>query len=106
VSNVPYDMTVTVVENAPVPVNDDDFVQVGRDDLDAILDYATHTAMFKAGGAEFMSTIPLFQRFQKQAALYNRKLLEIAEYNSMLRWVSQMEKSQNPVEQPEGIEAT
>jgi len=106
VNNVPYDMTATVIENAPVPVNDDDFVQVGRDDLDCILDYATHTAMFKAGGTEFMSTIPLFQRFQKQAALYNRKLLEIAEYNSMLRWVSQMEKSQNPVEQPEGIEAT
>jgi len=94
-------LTLTVVENAPVPVADTDQVQVSREDLDAIIDYATHLASLKMGGAEFKNTIPLFQRFQEQCALYNSKLLENAEYNSMLRWISNMEASQNPVKQPE-----
>jgi hypothetical protein len=55
------------------------------------------------GGQEFISTMPLFQNFQQQASLYNRKLLENAEYNSILRWVSNMEASQNPVQQPEEV---
>src|SRR5258705_84101 len=48
----PYMLTATVVENAPVPVVDADQVQVGRDDLDAVLDYAVHLAALKMGGAE------------------------------------------------------
>jgi hypothetical protein len=45
--------------------------------------------------------MPLFQRFMSACALYNSKLLENAEYNSILRWVSNMEASQNPVKQPD-----
>src|SRR5882724_173194 len=106
INAVPYDMTATVVENAPVPQLDGDFIQCGRDELDAILDYCVHVSMTKVGGAEFVATVPLFQRFMEAAARYNSKLLEIAEYNSILRWTSQMEKSQNPISQPETIEAT
>jgi hypothetical protein len=103
VNSVPYDCTATVVENAPIPVLDADLVQISRDDLDALIDYAVHLAAVKMGGQEFISTMPLFQNFQQQASLYNRKLLEVAEYNSILRWVSNMEASQNPVQQPEEV---
>lgn len=96
----PYSLTATVVENAPVPVADGDFVQVARDDLDAILDYAQHLAAFKQGGEEFTRSMQLLQRFMKQAAMYNGKLLEIAEFNSMLLGISQMERGTNPTMTP------
>src|SRR5262249_26327129 len=52
INSVPYDLTVTVVENAPLPILDTDNVQVAREDLDALLDYCVHIAMLKSGGAD------------------------------------------------------
>lgn len=97
-----FTLTATVVRNAPLPVLSGDFVQVARDDLDAVIDYAQHLAAFKTGGEEFLRTVPLMQRFLKQAATYNAKLLEIAEYNSMLADLSQREDDMNPRMTPTG----
>ena len=69
-----YSATVSVVQNAPVGGT---WLQVARDDFDAIIDYAHHLAMFKQGGAEFSATIPLYQRFQRKAAQYNSKIKEM-----------------------------
>jgi hypothetical protein len=49
----PYSVTVDVIQNAVVPSVDGDFLQIGREELDVILDYAQHLAAFKQGGAEF-----------------------------------------------------
>jgi len=67
--------TVAVCQNIPVDTGNN-FVQVARDDLDTIVDYAQHLAMLKAGGEEFYQTISLYQNLQKRAALYNSKLKE------------------------------
>jgi hypothetical protein len=96
-----YTFTATVVENAPVPVLDTDFVQVGRDVLDALLDYSQHLATLKSGGAEFMATQQHLQRFLLLAATYNRKLMELGEFASYLLGLSQLEKNLAPVETPE-----
>jgi len=95
-----HSMTATVVENAPLPVNPGDPVQVAREDYDVILDYAQHLAAFKQGGDEFARTMPLMQRFLKQAALYNGKLAELGEYTSMLLDQSQRERDTNPLATP------
>jgi hypothetical protein len=95
-------MMATVVENAPLPAAPGDFIQVGRDDLDVIIDYAQHLAAFKMGGAEFTQTTPLLQRFLKQCTVYNGKLSEMGEYTTMLEGVSQMEANDNPVMTPAG----
>jgi hypothetical protein len=100
IDGVPYDLTVTVVENAPIPTLDDDQIQVSREDLDVLLDYCVHIAMLKAGGADFMSTLPLYKRFMTQAALYNRKLSEFGEYTDTLMGMAVRERSLNPVQQP------
>jgi hypothetical protein len=100
-----YSLTATVVQNAPLPANFTVPVQVGRDDLDAIIDYAQHLAAFKMGGEEFFQTMPLFQRFLKQAALYNGKLKEMAEYQIMLQDLSQRERDMNPVTTPDSEQA-
>lgn len=100
-NHTPGSLMATVVRNAPLPVAGTDFVQVGRDELDAIIDYAQHLAAFKQGGDEFVRTMPLFQRFLKAAAGYNGKLNEIAEFTSALLGVSQMERGANPTLTPD-----
>lgn len=67
-------VTLTMVGNAPIPVAAGDFVQVSRDVLDSILDYAQHLAAFKLGGAEFMATMPLYQSFIDAAMTTNKRL--------------------------------
>lgn len=97
----PYSLTATVVENAPIPAADGDFLQVGRGDLDALLKYAEHLAMFKAGGSEFTDSISMLKEFLSHAATYNRKLLELAEFASVIYGQSKLEKDFAPVAVPE-----
>jgi hypothetical protein len=72
-----YSATVSVVQNAPVPVAETDFIQVARDDYDTIIDYAQHLALFKTGGAEFAATVSLYQKFEQKAAQYNGRLADM-----------------------------
>lgn len=102
----PYSLTATVVENAPIPVAGGDFLQVGRDDLDTLIDYAQHLAAFKQGGAEFTRSLSLLERFMTQAGLYNSKLAELGEFTMMLFGRSQRELQMNPRTQPDTESAT
>lgn len=104
-SSTAFSLTATVVQNAPIPVNPTDPVQVSRDDLDAIIDYCQHIATLKMGGSEFSQTQPLLQRFLKQCAMHNGKLMEMAEYTAMLADLSQREDDMNPVMTPDGEQA-
>jgi hypothetical protein len=102
----PYSITATVVENAPIPSGDSANLQVAREDLDAILDYAEHIAAFKMGGSNFTSTMPLLQRFIAQATIYNRKLKEMGEYQQILYGLSQQQESMAPRMAPAAEEAS
>lgn len=94
-------IAATVVQNAPIPVADTDFLQCGRDDYDVIIDYAQHLALFKNGGAEFTETIELYARFVRQAATYNSKLSELGEFKDELYGNSHREEMFNPRLSPE-----
>lgn len=74
-----YSVTFDVLRNAPIPISGDDYLQVGREDLDVILGYAEHLASFKQGGQEFVSSLPLAQVFLEQAAKYNSRLSELGD---------------------------
>lgn len=91
-----YAVTATVLQNAPIPVNQGDFVQVARGDYDAVLDYAQHLALVKNGGAEFAATKELYARFVRQAALYNSKLQELGCFEDEIYGTSQREEVMNP----------
>lgn len=95
-NSVLYGVVVMVVQNAPVPVFDTDLVQVGRDDLEGVLDYAQHLASFKMGGQEFMSTIPLLDGFHKRCMLLNSKLAELGEFQKPTYELSQLQSETNP----------
>lgn len=55
---------LTLVGNAPIPVADDDLVQLSRDGVDQVLNYAQHVASFKMAGQEFAVTMPLLEQFE------------------------------------------
>lgn len=76
--------TATVVRNAPLPTVVGDCVTLPRDLFDVMLDYAQHLASFKMGGAEFLATLPLLERFMQAASYYNSKLAEQGEYMKTL----------------------
>jgi hypothetical protein len=92
----PFSLTATVVQNAPIPTADGDYIQAAREDLDAIIDYAEHLAAFKMGGAEFLATVPLLQRFLEQTSLYGLKLKELAEYTEAIYGLSELQENADP----------
>jgi hypothetical protein len=97
-NNASYPVVATVVENAPlVGGNNNSFLQCGREDYMAILDYAQHVAALQMGGSDFMQTIPLLQRFHARAALYNSKLSALGEYEYSMADQTQTEAERNPV---------
>jgi hypothetical protein len=65
-----YIIEVEVVTKAIIPSVDDDFIQVGKEQMDRIYDYAQHIATFKLQGMEFMSTMPLLEETQEMASRY------------------------------------
>jgi hypothetical protein len=92
----PYAVTVSVVRNAPVPSGGGDPIQIPREDYDVILDYAQHLAAFKMGGAEFVATMPLLDRFIKAAAVYNAKLTEFGPFTETMLGTSQLQEERSP----------
>lgn len=65
---------LTLVGNAPIPASDGVAVQLSRDGVDQVLNYAQHLASFKMGGQDFALTIPLLEQFEaycrKKNAMY------------------------------------
>lgn len=93
-SDTNYSVTVTVCKNMPV---DEFYVQVPRDDLDTIIDYAQHLAMLKQGGQEFYQSIALYQNLQRKAYQYNSKLREMGFFEMpQLEFSVLEERNRNP----------
>jgi len=69
-----YSITCDLVKKFPVPANDGIQVQVGREQLDMILDYAEHLASFKMAGEEFKATEQQSQNFFNQCMMFNSRL--------------------------------
>lgn len=74
VPNGVFSLSLDLIRNMPVPAADGDFLQVGRETVDAIVDYAQHLAMFKEGGAEFEQSAELMQNIIQLAATQNARI--------------------------------
>jgi hypothetical protein len=91
-----HSLILDVVRNTPLPSLDSDYVQLGREQLDAILDYAQHLASFKMGGAEFEATMGKAEDFLRQAMGYNERLAAAARYIVPSRDQARMEDKRRP----------
>ena len=75
---------LTVLANAPVPSNDDDFVQASRSNWDTILDIAQSMACFKMGGAEWKSSLELEKSAIESCAAENARLQSMGAFSDIL----------------------
>ena len=95
-SGNPVSVELSVIANAPVPVADGDYVQVSRDVLDVILDYAQHLASFKQGGAEFMMTRDLAKNFVMAAQATNARVANLGIFRDLLLGQGARQDSMQP----------
>lgn len=95
-NNGPYSMMMDVVRNAVVPVNDGDFVQIGREYLDVILDFSEHLALFKSGGKEFADSMPLYISYVQAAGNCNDRLRASSIYLNAMSTQSSDENKSRP----------
>lgn len=58
-----FGITADVIQAAPIPLTAADFIQIGPEDLQHILNYATHMLTFKCGGKEFTDTMSAYDDF-------------------------------------------
>lgn len=55
-----------------------DFIDIGAEELNSLMDYCQYLGTFKEGGAELESGLELYKSFLKAAAVKNEKLLASA----------------------------
>ena len=96
VPNGVFGVSVDVLRNAPIPAADGSNLEVGREELDAILRYAQHLASFKMGGEEFDATKPHYEHFWRMAMLRNGRLKASAKNFKVLRDRAQTEEAGRP----------
>lgn len=89
-------VTANVVRNMVLPSLDADFIQVGRDDVSAILDESQHIAMFKCGGAEFAQTFPLHGNFLRRCTMHNSKLSALSLFLEFMDGKAQSDERLHP----------
>lgn len=71
---------VDMVRSAPLPVLTTDYVQIGREELPYIIDFCRHVLSFKLSGAEFLTTMPLYDNFLRGAQKQNKQLAGKCQY--------------------------
>jgi hypothetical protein len=91
-----YSITFDVVRRAITPAADGDYIQVGREQLDMILDFAEHLALFKVGGLEWKATSRQAANFLAQSLTYNQRLSAAARAVISASEQSQRQKRATP----------
>lgn len=74
------DLGFVGMANAPVLSAAGDYIDIGDEELKAILDCAVHLALFKIGGAEFQDSYRLFKGFIEAASQRNSLLKSTSLY--------------------------
>jgi hypothetical protein len=91
-----YALSFQIVPKAVIPALDGDFVQVGQEVIDAVLDYAQHLANIKESAADIQESMGLYQNFVKLAAVENDVLRAKATDFDVLQDRSTLESKERP----------
>ncbi len=92
----PYSVRLAVARNAPTPTADGDFLQIGREELEVIYDYAQHLAMFKVGGVELARSEEQVKTFYSAALLFNARLSANAYFAKTVFGLGMDEEAKRP----------
>lgn len=77
-------IAILVNGSAQLPSVAGDYVQIGNEFIDPVLDLAQHEASFKMGGSDFTATLPLYQNFLRAAAKKNAILNALSSFKPWL----------------------
>lgn len=105
---VPATSATVVLEglsDAPWLNTDADFLDIGDDELNALLEYAHHYLTFKEGGQEFKSSSPGLQTFLKQAAEKNGQLRAATFYRKWMGLDHEADQRPSSTPTPPGARA-
>jgi hypothetical protein len=69
-----YAITFESVRKAILPTVDGDFIQIGREHIQAIYEYATHIALIKCQGVEFDVTLKKYESAKQMALEYRQQV--------------------------------
>lgn len=89
-------LSVTLVGNAPLVDATGTYLQVARDDWDAVLNLAHHTAMFKCGNEAFAATFPMLKSFYQFCADRNKRWATQGIFTKYLRSEGRRQKIAEP----------
>ena len=94
----PYQTLVTldVIGNIPVPYLDNDLIQIPREAMGIVIDYAQHVLAYRMAGTEFHATDRLHTNLILMAAEYNGRLRETALYHDAITEPSLRQLEQVP----------
>lgn len=79
-----YTYNAYTIDKMTVPTADTDYIQVGEEDMPAIVDYVTFLARLKEGGQETKDATSLLQSFIKCASRYNAKIMNTSIYRRIM----------------------
>lgn len=77
-------LTVDGVATTPQLSAADDYIDIGNEELNAIVGYALHVMALKEGGARFQATLPYLIEFLSQAAEENDQLAQSSLFRSFM----------------------
>jgi hypothetical protein len=104
VPNDKYTITFETIRKALLPAIDADFIQVGREHIQPIYDYAQHVALVKSQGQEFQTSMGMYESALEMANEYRQQtasqsyLYQATQLPSLQeRWFRPLRK-QGPVE--------
>jgi hypothetical protein len=89
-------LAVNLVGNAPLLDHTGTYVQVSRDDWQAILDYSQHLACFKLGNDAFQATMPMLKSFYQFCASRNSRWARSGLFVKYLRAEGQKQEKAQP----------
>lgn len=88
-------LTLDITPKFPVPALGD-FVQLGKENLDIILDYAEHLAHFKEGTSEITTAMQLYKNMMTMAAVQNDRLRQVVKTFDVMNDKTNREQHPNP----------
>lgn len=71
--SAPHTIALDVVRAAPIPQLTTDYLQIGRERLSALLDFAQWICLLKVGGDELSAAEPLFTHFLTEATTFSHQ---------------------------------
>lgn len=88
-------LTVDYITAAPIPADDNAYIQLGAEDIGNLTDYCQHYLSLKLGGREFKDTFGLYESFQVNTLRYAGLLSASSSYLGSLMGRSSQELSAN-----------